>query len=304
MPNKTLLNELETFQKKIIKQILNIPSNTADSAVYVLSGLLPIEAQIDKKILTLFNNICRQEDSSVEKQIAWRQLTVKTLKSNSWFIAVKKILWKYKLEDISFYLENPITKIKWKNEINKVVNEFWHEEISSVVPYYEKLCFMNCELYTPGKIHPHLQLDTQSVKDNTRLPSKLKFLCGSYVLQANRHKFNKSEVDPTCVLCKRSEENIEHFLLTCSSLSTVRDPILKDIQSELENSQNIRFFNLSVKDQIQIILDCTILMNNTKVKHRKQKLQTLSKLEYFNRKLVHSLYSMRYQSLKKLNTCN
>ena len=161
MPNKTLLNELETFQKKIIKQILNIPSNTADSAVYVLSGLLAIEAQIDKKILTLFNNICRQEDSSVEKQIAWRQLTVKTLKSNSWFIAVKKILWKYKLEDISFYLENPITKLKWKNEINKIVNEFWNEEINSVVPYYEKLCFMNCELYTPGKIHPLLQLDTQ-----------------------------------------------------------------------------------------------------------------------------------------------
>ena len=175
---------------------------------------------------------------------------------------------------------------------------------ASVVPYYGKLCFMNCELYTPGKIHPLLQLDTQSVKDNTRLPSKLKFLCGSYVLQANRHKFDKSEVDPACVLCKRSEESIEHFLLTCSSLSTVRDPILKDIQSELENSQNIRFFNLSVKDQIQMILDCTILMNNTKVKHRKQELQTISKLEYFNRKLVHSLYSMRYQSLKKLNTCN
>ena len=95
MPTKTLLKELKTFQKKIIKQILNIPINTADSAVYILSGLLPIEAQIDKKILTLFNNICRQEDSSVEKQIAWRQITVKTLKSNSWFITVKIILLKY-----------------------------------------------------------------------------------------------------------------------------------------------------------------------------------------------------------------
>ena len=63
------------------------------------------------------------------------------MKSNSWFIAVKKILWKYKLEDISFYsyLDNPITKLKWKNEINKVVNEFWHEEISSAVQYYEKI---------------------------------------------------------------------------------------------------------------------------------------------------------------------
>ena len=50
---------------------------------------------------------------------------------------------------------------------------------------------MNCELYTPGKIHPLLHLDTQLVKDNTRLPSKLKFLCVSFVLQANRHKFNK-----------------------------------------------------------------------------------------------------------------
>ena len=148
---------------------------------------------------------------------------------------------------------------------------------------------MNCELYTPGKIHPLLQLDTQSVKDNTRLPSKLKFLCGSYVLQANRHKFNKSEVDPTCVLCKRSKEILEHFLLTCSSLSTVRDPILKDIQNELENSQNIRFFNLSVEDQIKIILDCTLLMNNTKVKHRKRKLQTLSKLEYCNRNTASTL---------------
>ena len=37
MPNKTLLKELETFQKKILKQILNITSNTADSAVYNLS---------------------------------------------------------------------------------------------------------------------------------------------------------------------------------------------------------------------------------------------------------------------------
>ena len=112
------------------------------------------------------------------------------------------------------------------------------------------------------------------MNDNTRLPSKFKFLCGSYVLQANRHKFNKCEVDPTCVLsrtvsrfrkslvlCKQSEENLEQFLLTCSLLSTVRDPILKDIQNELENSQNIRFLNLSVKDQVQIILDCTILMN-------------------------------------------
>ena len=39
MPTKTLLKELETFQKTILKQILNMPINTTHSAVYILSGL-------------------------------------------------------------------------------------------------------------------------------------------------------------------------------------------------------------------------------------------------------------------------
>ena len=301
MPNKTLLKELETFQKKIIKQILAVPNNTADPAIYILTGLLPIEAQIDKKVLTLFNNICNQKDTSVEKQIAWRQSSVKTLKSHSWFIAVKKLLWKYDLKDITYYLENPIPKLEWKRNVTSVVNKYWQEEIVSPVPFYEKLCFINCDLYTPGKIHPILQFDTQSVKDNTRLPSKLKFLCGSYVLQTNRQKFNKAEIDPTCMLCGESKETLEHFILSCTSLSTVRDPILKDIQYELQHRQDIMFSNLCVNDKIQLILDCSVLVNNMKIKHRKQKLQELSTLELHNRRLVHNLYFVRYQKLKQLN---
>ena len=41
-----------------------------------------MEGQIDKKILTL----ARQDDTSAEKQIASRQLTVKNEKSSSWFL--------------------------------------------------------------------------------------------------------------------------------------------------------------------------------------------------------------------------
>ena len=31
-----------------------------------------MEAQIDKKILTMFNNVCRQTENAVEKQIAYQ----------------------------------------------------------------------------------------------------------------------------------------------------------------------------------------------------------------------------------------
>ena len=66
--NKHQIEQLELYQKKLVKQILSVPTNAQDAAVYILSGLLPIEAQLDGKILTFFNNV--------------------------WFISVKKVLWK------------------------------------------------------------------------------------------------------------------------------------------------------------------------------------------------------------------
>jgi hypothetical protein len=60
-----------------------ISSNTPDPAIYILTGLLPIEAQIHIKALTLFGNVCRQDEACIEKQLAIRQLRVQSMNSNS-----------------------------------------------------------------------------------------------------------------------------------------------------------------------------------------------------------------------------
>ena len=92
IPTGKSLNVLETQYKKLLKQILSIPTTTADPAVYILSGILPAEAMIHKRILSLYGNITRLSSDSVEYQLAKRQLEVKSFTSHSWFIAVKKIL--------------------------------------------------------------------------------------------------------------------------------------------------------------------------------------------------------------------
>ena len=56
--NRTACVDDELFQKRMLKQILSLPTRTADAAVYVLSGILPVEAQIHIRTLVLFNNIC------------------------------------------------------------------------------------------------------------------------------------------------------------------------------------------------------------------------------------------------------
>jgi hypothetical protein len=63
----------------MIKQLLSISSNTPDPAIYILTGLLPIEAQIHIRALTLFGNVYRQDEACIEKQLAKRQLRVQSI---------------------------------------------------------------------------------------------------------------------------------------------------------------------------------------------------------------------------------
>jgi hypothetical protein len=60
LPSSKPLEQLELFQKRILKQILSLPMSCPDPAVYILTGILPIEAQIHIKAPTFFNKVCHQ----------------------------------------------------------------------------------------------------------------------------------------------------------------------------------------------------------------------------------------------------
>ena len=60
LPSSKPLEQLEFFQKRILKHILSLPMSCPDPAVYILTGILPIEAPIHIKALTFFNNVCHQ----------------------------------------------------------------------------------------------------------------------------------------------------------------------------------------------------------------------------------------------------
>ncbi|VDI78828.1 Hypothetical predicted protein, partial [Mytilus galloprovincialis] len=118
-PGPSNMTKLEKFQKSLLKKVLSLPPNTPDPAIYIISGVLPIEASIDTKCLTLFNNICRQDDKSVEKQLAYRQLHIELDSSSSWYVITKKLLYKYGFSDIFQFLDNPPSKYEWKKLVQK-----------------------------------------------------------------------------------------------------------------------------------------------------------------------------------------
>ena len=123
-PRNSNIHKLEQFQKSLLKRILSLPKNAPDPVLYIISGILPIEAQIDIQCLT-FNNIARQPEDAIENLLAKKQLNIKENNSTSWFVTIKKKLYKYDLPNPCSLLDSPLKKNEWKNTVKKAVETHW-----------------------------------------------------------------------------------------------------------------------------------------------------------------------------------
>ena len=227
--------QLEAFQRRSMKQIQNLPLKTSDTAALALLGILPISACIEKNILSLFGRVVRDQ-SSIENDIAVRQLAVRSISEKSWFSSVRIILNTYDLPSAYELLENPPTKEQWKKsvktKIHEAVEQQWHDDIKSK----SSLRYLNPGAVKIGKVHQVYASVRNNTYDVRRAEVKVRLLTGTYTLQSNRAKFNQYNVSPTCQLCNKNPETREHFITVCESLKNIRLVYLNKIRSLFEHS--------------------------------------------------------------------
>ena len=77
MCSKTDIELLEKFQRATFRRIQHLPDSTANVAVLLMLGELPIQATVDKQTLVFFVNVVAQAHSN-ERQLVHRQLAIKT----------------------------------------------------------------------------------------------------------------------------------------------------------------------------------------------------------------------------------
>jgi hypothetical protein len=94
------------------------------------------------------------------------------------------------------------------------------------------------------------------MQDVGRIPIRLKIVTGIYILQTHRAKYsNGTAVSPLCTLWHKTDENLQHLVLSCDALQTIRAPLLhKNI------TEGSRVF---AKDQIAQSIDLLQLIINS-----------------------------------------
>ena len=137
-------------------------------------------------------------------------------------------------------------------------------------------------------------------RDTDRIPIKLKLISGSYIFQSNQSKFNQSQIDATCLLCGEEDEDLEHFLLRRQLLETTRQETIYAIDNEVNTIINRRMHQMSNEENIQIILDCSFLLNNDitmKLEYRQLSVNKLTDLEFQCRRQLYNMHSARYRMM-------
>ena len=162
---------------------------------------------------------------------------------------------------------------------------------------YKTFGYLNLDGYKPGTVHALLRIEPRSSQDLNRIPAKLKLLCGAYTLQSNRPACNQASVKSIVTVCS-DEETLEHFVLYYSALEYTRNTVISDISHEVDSLLNKPYFwDLTDDEKLQIILDCTVLVDQQNIKLQREQ---FSSLEFHSRRLLHNLLGVRYRMLKTI----
>ena len=217
--------QLDVFLNQCVRNLQALRKGTANCALYMLFGLLPVEAELDKRVLQLLGIVTRLDDQAPLKIIAKRQIASPKI-SKGWFTMAMLIAQKYGVEALVVQALYSFMKIQeWKKSIGDAVFYFWQQSIKEQARQSSSLKYMDIKKVTilrASHIWP--------IKGDSRLRTaasyRSKMVTGSYILQSNRARFNQTETDPSCPMCGYKCEDMPHFITECSALEEVRQSIL------------------------------------------------------------------------------
>ena len=295
---KTQIQILERFHIGTLRAIQTLATRTAKPAVYLLLGVLPVEAEIHKRKLTFLHSLTTCSNNKI-KEIINRQIAVNFDNNNSFFFQSALLLAKYNLPDI-FDKNIPIpSKLSWKKLVKTEISSFWTLRLKEEAHQMSSLKFLNLNVGNANSTHPVWDSVEQNLIEIRKASTKVRMLTGTYMVQADKHKFSQYTIDPTCLLCHREIEDILHVLTQCPVLCNERKEYFTPIKQLVTENSPPGTWELLFNNKLavtQLVLDCTKYMKQLGFKE-----ELILKLETFTRHFCFKLHYKRISLLKKLD---
>ena len=286
------INILSKFHLDNLKRFQSLPTRVATCAVYLLLGVLPLEAELHKRQLGLLYNILISDNETMQ-QLAERQIAINLDNKLSYFSRVQDILDQYRLPPLGELMRNLTTKDKWKLQIKAAIHEYWSHELRNEALERSTLCYMDIVSTKISLTHKVWSSLESTVADVRKGIVKSRMITGTYLLQTNKHKFSKATVCATCKCCGLGDEDITHMLLDCAALYSQRKlfyPKVRSLTIQYLGIDMWREITHSKLNIVRFLLDCTTFPMFKNEKHIMEITKASTELCYrLHLKRIHKL---------------
>ena len=238
-------------------------------------------------------NVARNSES-IEYQIIERQIVFADVYYNTFADRVIKALMKYNLGNINNYMQKPISKFKWKRKIKDITNAYWMDKCIKDKKEKSSLQYLELQDKPLGNAHNVWKSVQNNSNDVKAAEVKVRLLTQTYMLQSRKAKLNLNRVSSLCLLCKKEEEDISHFILKCTKLEKIRSKYIKKYEEILNSIGKDIFQNMQRQGQmLQLVLDCT-----SKTLHLHLKSDIYQRLETVSRNMCFELQKERMKTVE------
>ena len=97
-----------------------------------------------------------------------------------------------------------------------------------------------------------MKSQSANIQDIRRIPTWLKIVTGTYILQINRAVYSKHLISATCNLCRNADETLQHFVLCCEPLIKRIIDVGSEVLAKIKASQPIDILKLIINPFIYV----------------------------------------------------
>ena len=296
---KSHLNSLTTFHRKALRTILSLNKCSNIPALHCLLGELPIEGQIHNDVLSLFYNVWANPETKVH-HIVKQLLGTSAQNSRTWAVHLKFLCKFYGLEDpLKCLNSDPPKKSHFKEIVKTKITIHFEKLLREMAANNSHMIYLNVSLLSlRGKPHPALSNILTSHEVEKYRPH-IKMLSGNYLTY--EVKSSQSGGSPHCRACSANSEDILHILTQCTAYKDIRNRIVNQMKSLLEEDNLLTSFAKIFETEnhlCQFILDPTSLNLPIRVSQSDPISEQLFKL---SRDFCFAVHKSRWKILQEKN---
>lgn len=220
------IETLNSYSRKILRQIMKLHKTTSVPALHLLSGSLPAEARLHLHQFSLLRMVSYLGDSDPLYRIAVHSLTYKV--TFSWFRRLVKTAIMYQLPHPLWILLVPPSKLSYKQLVYVQITKFWTDKYINSCTNLPSLKFFRPASLSLGH-GPHPLFTSCRHPHDVRVATiQAKMLCGTYRSCWHSHHWQRST--GRCLLpnCGQLPGDTAHLFTSCTFL---RDTISQACQS-------------------------------------------------------------------------